>query len=199
MATAQQQDTGLVQRGLLLLGGMTALVIVVLLIVLRNPDAPPKSVAARSEVVVPVFVAPAPFPAAVDWRLLVHLSKQLPSAPGWEVRYNAAVTLARRGSLKTPWPVLHDMLDEEQQLRNYRVMLKNGQMVSNQEDATRTVLNALAAVAEWHKKQDQNPKAAVTISGDLLLVYQDVDRLAQSGNTLVRVHADRVRQTFLRK
>jgi hypothetical protein len=151
----------------------------------------------RNEAVVPVFVAPAPFPATVDWRLLAHLGKQLPSAPGWEVRYNAAVTLARRGSPKTPWPVLHDMLDEDQQLRNYRVTLKNGQMISNQEDATRTVLNALAAIAEWHKKQD--PDKVAPVSADLQLVYQQVDRLAQSGNTLVRVHADRVRQTFLRK
>src|SRR5688572_29239137 len=113
MATVQQQDTGLAQRGLLLLGGMTALVIVVLLIVLRNPDGPSKSPAKRNDVVIPVFVAPAPFPAGVAWPSLVQLSDQLPSAPGWEVRYNAAVALARRGSLKTPWPVVRDMLDEE--------------------------------------------------------------------------------------
>ena len=185
------------QRGLLLLGGMTALVIVVLLIVLRNPDSPSKSTAARSDVVIPVVVAPAPFPATVNWPMFVQLRDQLPSDPGWEVRYNAAVTLARRGSAKTPWPVVLDMLDEDRQLRNYRVTLKNGQVVSNQEDATRTVLNGLVAIAEWHKKQD--PAVAAPVSADLQLVYQQVDRLAQSGNALVRVHADRVRQAFLRK
>lgn len=196
MTTTQQQDSGLVQRGLLLLGGMTALVVVVLLIVLRNPDAPSRSRDTRGDVLLPAFVAPAPFPAAVGWPALAQLGERLPSAPGWEVRYNAAAALARRGSAKTPWPVVREMLDEERQLRNYRVMLKNGQVAANEEDATRTVLNALAAIAEWHKKQD---RAAVSVSADLQLVYEQVDRLAQGNHTLLRVHADRVRQTFLRK
>ncbi len=194
MSTVQQQDAGLVQRGLLLLGGMTALVIVVLLIVFRNPETPTRS-AARNDVLVPMFVAPAPFPAAVNWPWFVQLDDQLPSAPGWEGRDNAAVTLARRGSPNTPWPVVLEMLDEDRQLRNYRVTLKNGQVAVNEEDATRTVVNALAAIAEWHKKQDR----AAAVSADLQLVYDQVDRLAQGNHTLLRVHADRVRQTFLRK
>ncbi|MCI0682863.1 MAG: hypothetical protein L0Y71_12240 [Gemmataceae bacterium] len=197
MATTQQQDAGLVQRGLLLLGGMTALVVVVLLIVLRNPDAATKSTAARNELpLIPEFFAPAPYPASVGWPALVHLGQQLPSAPGWEIRYNAAATQARRGSPKTKWSVVREMLDEERQLCNFRVTLTKGQVVANEQDATRTVLNALAAVAEWHKKQDP---ATAPVSADLLLVYDQVDRLAQSGNTLVRVHADRVRQGFFRK
>ena len=161
------------QRGLLLLGGMTALVVVVLLIVFRGPDTPSRD---------------APRPELVD---------QAPSAPGWEIRYNAAAALARRGSAKTPWPVIREMLDENRQLRNFRVTLKNGQEAPNEEEAQRTVRNALAAVAEWHKKQDRAAPPAV--SADLQLVYDQVDRLAQDNNTVLRVQADRTRQTFFRK
>ena len=40
------------------------------------------------------------------------LSALAPSTPGWEVRYNAATTLARRGSAAVPWALLREMLDE---------------------------------------------------------------------------------------
>jgi len=47
-----------------------------------------------------------------------------PKSPtGWQVRYNAAQALAHRGSplVKDPaaWESLLEMLDEEQQLRNF--------------------------------------------------------------------------------
>jgi hypothetical protein len=169
MAQVQQQDAGLVQRGLLLLGGMIALVVVVLLIALRNPDGSPKP------------EAPAGDPGA-------------PSAPGWEIRYNAAVTLARRGSARTPWPLIREMLDENQQRRNFRVPLKDGKEGVDEESATRAVQNTLAAVGEWHRKQDR--AAPPTVSDDLRAVYEQVDRLAEGPNTMLRVQADRVRQTF---
>ncbi|GEM_PF-3965953 len=196
MTQTQQQDSGLVQRGLLLLGGMTALVVVVLLIVLRGAETPDKSTPHRQPLLVPACVTIAPFPAALGWPLVVRLGEQLPSAPGWEIRYNAAAALARRGSPSTPWPLIREMLDEQRQQRNF-VMLKNGQIMPQEEDAQRTVYSALAAVAEWHKKQDG--AAAPSVSADLQLVYEQVDRLAKDGNTMVRVQADRTRQTFFRK
>ena len=197
MAETQQQDTGLVQRGLLLLGAMTALVVVVLVIVLRRPEAPRPQLSAGTDVLIPAFLPLAAFPAAPDWPALVQLGQQLPSAPGWEIRYNAAVTLARRGSPSTPWPLIREMLDETQQRRNFRVQLKDGKTGVDEESAIRTVQNTLAAVAEWHRKQDG--AARPSISADLQHVYDQVDRLAQGTNNLLRVQADRVRQTFFRK
>ena len=192
----QSQDTGLVQRGLLLLGGMTALVVVVLLIVLRSPESPTKT-ATKSPWVLPTMMPLVGFPGTPGWPALVQLGQDMPSAPGWEIRYNAAATLARRGSTSTPWPTIREMLDEERQQRNFRVRLKSGQEVTDVEDAQRTVQNALAAVALWHKKQDGGMPASV--SAELQAVYDQVDRLAQDANTPVRVQADKVRQTFLRK
>jgi hypothetical protein len=196
MATTQLQDTGLVQRGLLLLGGMTALVVVVLLIALRGPETP-TAAAERPDLVVPAMAPVAAFPASVAWPLFVQVAQQLPSAPGWEIRYNAAAALARRGSPSTPWPLIREMLDLDRQRRNFRITLKNGKETADEESAQRTVQNALAAVAQWHAKQD---RAAITSApADLQVVYDQVDRLAQGTNAPVRVHADRVRQTFLRK
>jgi HEAT repeat protein len=196
MPVTQQQDAGLVQRGLLLLGGMTALVVVVLLIALRRPESPNASVAATKDVLVPVFVPMAPFPATPGWPLLVRLADQLPSPPGWEIRYNAAQALARRGSPRTPWDIIREMLDEDRQRRNFRVTLKNGQVVADVEDARNTVRSALSAVAQWHEKQDH--AALISVSADLQLVYNQIDRLAQNDNPPLRVHAERVRQTINR-
>jgi hypothetical protein len=118
-----------------------------------------------------------------------------PSAPGWEIRYNAALALARRGSKDTPWPIIHEMLDEGRQLRNFQVKLQSGSVVPDAEAALRTVYNTLGAVGDWHKKQDA---AKLTVPPELKLVYDDVDRLAASSNTQIRVQADRVRQMFVR-
>ena len=196
MTVTQQQDPGLVQRGLLLLGGIAALVVVVLLIALRHPDAPSTRPAPSDPVVFAAFLPTAPFPATPAWPMLVQLGEQLPSAPGWQVRYNAAVALARRGSLKTPWPLIREMLDEERQLRNFRAKLKSGKIVPHLEEAQIPVRSALAALLEWHKKQDR--AALASIPPDLQLVYDQVDRLVQSSNAVVRVQADRTRQAFFR-
>lgn len=196
MAQTQLQDSGLVQRGLLLLGGMAALVVVVLLIALRGPESPSANAPQRTPLLVPVCISAAPFPATLGWPLLAPLGEQLPSAPGWEIRYNAAAALARRGSPKTPWPVIREMLDPQQQRRNF-VTLKSGQIIPHEEDALRTVHSALAAIADWHKKQDRAESPA--IPADLQLVYAQVDRLVETGNTMLRVQADRTRQTFFRK
>ena len=192
-----QQDSGLIQRGLLLLGGMTALVVVVLLIMLRGSDAPKSTSSKPDSRIVPLFIAPAAFPSGPDWPALVQLSEQLPSAPGWQIRYNAAVALARRGSAKTPWPLLLEMLDEDRQQRNFQITLKNGKTIANEEEAQHAVRNALSAIAEWHKKQDA--AAPPSIPADLQAVYSQVDRLAQGGNTVLRVQADRTRKNFFRK
>jgi hypothetical protein len=196
MAQTQQLDTGLVQRGLLLLGGMTALVVVVLLIALRRPETPTKNEPGQTDFVMPAPIPVAAFPATPGWPMLIRLGRDLPSAPGWEIRYNAAVTLARRGSPHTPWPLIQEMLDEDQQRRNFRTPLKNGKAAVDEESALRTVQNTLAAVAQWHTKRDR--AGGTAIPADLQRVYDQVDRLAEGSNTMLRVQADRVRQTFFR-
>jgi hypothetical protein len=170
VSQATTQDTGLARRGLLLLGLMTGLAAVVVLIILQRPQSPATS--------------GAPPDPALE-----------PSAPGWEIRYNAALALARRGSPSTPWPIIREMLDEQQQRRNFQVTLQSGKVVPDEEAALRTVYNTIGALGEWHKKQDA---AKVTVSAELRSVYAQVDRLAEHSNTQIRVHADRVRQNFVR-
>jgi len=79
------------------------------------------------------------------------------SSLGWEVRYNAALALARRGSdqVKDPavWDTLTEMLDESQQLRNFRAQLRDGREVPDESAARLTLISALRAVTELHRKQ----------------------------------------------
>ena len=85
----------------------------------------------------------------------------VPSGPqspsGWQVRYNAVLSLARRGSphVQDPeiWDTLREMLDEDQQLRNFRARLSDGREVPDQTAARLTVIDALRAVQELHRKQ----------------------------------------------
>jgi hypothetical protein len=78
------------------------------------------------------------------------------STPGWEVRYNAAVALARRGSAS----VLEDpakesilqMLDEDQQMRNFRETV-NGKEISDAGKAQLTVITAVQALADLHQRK----------------------------------------------
>src|ERR1700736_1810414 len=93
----KSDDSGLMRRGLLLLGLMTVLAVVVLYVALRRPDQ--------------------------EVRAEPPLAAGLPSAPGWEIRYNATVALARRGSPQLPLGVLCEMLDEDRQMRNFRATL----------------------------------------------------------------------------
>src|SRR5947207_6491558 len=87
------QESGMVQRGLLLLGLMLILMTVIGFVLFRPVDTAPRGEA--------------------------RIAERKPSKDGWEVRYNAATALARRGSKELPCDVIADMLDEEQQLRNY--------------------------------------------------------------------------------
>src|SRR5438132_1667989 len=90
------------KRGLLLLGLVAVIAAVVLLVLVRWPNQG----------------TPQAPPEGVT-----------PSEPGWEIRYQATVTLARRGSEKVPFDLLREMLDENQQLRNCVTKLQNGQEI----------------------------------------------------------------------
>jgi hypothetical protein len=79
------------------------------------------------------------------------------SVTGWEIRDQAVLALVRRGSphVKDPdiWDTLTDMLDEDQQLRNFRTRLSDGREVPDETAARMTVISALRAVQELHRKQ----------------------------------------------
>lgn len=192
--TTQSPDRGLAQRGLLLLAGMAALAVVVLYIALRKPESSTQ-VQDKGSLVLPLVVPAAGFPATTEWATLVHIGRDLPSAPGWEIRYNAAAALARRGSRKTPWPIIREMLDPDRQLRNFRVKLKSGREAAHLEEAQQSIQSALVAVEQWHKKQD-----AATLSSipdELQQVYDQINRLAKGSNTVLKVHSERVLQSIL--
>jgi hypothetical protein len=158
-------DRGFVLRGFLMLGGMTILVVIVLAILFWKPPTPPTAL-------------PADLPAE-------------PSAPGWQVRYNAAIALARRGSAKTPWPLLREMLDENQQLRNFTDPEAGAKKGEPDEAAARsTVLETLKAVAEWHRKQT----GPIAVTPEMKSVYAQVDRLAEK--PMYQAEAERTRQAL---
>src|SRR5688572_15212209 len=115
-----QEDKGLVLRGILLLTFVSVIVAFVLVMIFWRPQPEKTRTEPLPEFAIASLVAPtmSGFPSHVLWPTLGQLSQQLPSEPGWEVRYNAAATLARRGSANVPWPIMREMLDENLQLRN---------------------------------------------------------------------------------
>jgi len=108
------------------------------------------------------------------------------SRAGWEIRYNAVTALARRGSdrVKDHMEVLAEMLDEDQQLLNFRTQLKDGRDVPDEQAARSTVVSALKAVVELHEK---NPGL------NLSSLDPAIDKLTQSDNPVVRNEAERTR------
>ena len=192
-----QDDTGLAQRGLLLLTMMTALVGVVLYIMFQTPaqELPVETRNPAAEVA-GLVVPTTSYPAAVAWPALVRLSDDLPSPEGWRIRYNAANTLARLGSDRLPWPVMREMLDEGRQMRNYRVHLADGKEVPDEVAARTGVMIALKALAEWHQKQKAAGKTAAPAGARD--VYAQVDALAASPYPELRAQAEKTRGTLFR-
>src|SRR5205085_11327222 len=117
------------------------------------------------------------FPGAVAWLDIYKIGEAFPSAEGWKIRYNAAGALARRGSAQVPWEILVEMLDENRQLRNFRVELQDGKVAADEAAARLTVVYALRAIADWHKKQPDRPKEAPP---ELAKVYAAVGKLASN-------------------
>ena len=121
------------------------------------------------------------------------LGQRLPSSPGWGTRYNATISLASRGSTKVPFDVLAQMLDEDQQMRNFRVPLSDGKEVANEYNARRTVLLGLKAFADWQKHKEA--VQAVGHNPELQRVYAAIDKLTASTNEVVRKEAESVKKT----
>lgn len=110
------------------------------------------------------------------------------SPPGWEVRYNAAAALARRGSVRVQDErvkgILLEMLDEEQQMRNFRQEIQ-GRQVSDPASAALTVVTTLQALNELHRRQPDL---------DLSDFRPVIDKLLDSPNLVVRTEAKKTKQ-----
>jgi hypothetical protein len=193
-----QKEQGLVVRGLLVLAAVGGLVAFVLTLMFRPTHAQPPTLAATPEYSIPsVFVpSPAGFPSAISWYSVFQLGETLPSAPGWNVRYNAALTLARRGSPSVPWDSIREMLDEKQQMRNHCVRLPDGRDVYDETTARAFVVSAVRAVAAWHEQQKSNPKREVPT--ELRAIYAIVDKLTESEFDELKEQAEKARTTFFR-
>jgi hypothetical protein len=160
----QDEDRGFVVRGFVMLGLMAVLAMVVLLIVFQKPadklPVDPAGIAAEA------------------------------SPKGWEVRYNAALALARRGSPATPWEIVAEILNENQQLRNFRVPVKDGKDAPDEASARRAILNALTAIREWRDKQKGPPPAD---AGSFELVRTKINELATHGVMEIKVQAEQTK------
>jgi hypothetical protein len=189
------QDKELVKRGMLLFGMMLILVTLVGFVLFRPRETAPAVQSGYSELVALATANPlGVFPAQVNWPALAALGKDLRSAPGWEVRYNATLALARLGSSQLPLDVLREMLDEEQQMRNFRIYFVDGKQINDEYAARKTVLNALECFVQWHSHKDA-VKAIGEENLKLKQVYAAIDSLAASENQVVREKAEAVQKT----
>jgi hypothetical protein len=185
-----QQESGVWKRGLVLLALMGALAGVVLFTILRRPvqEVPAENLSPEPLVLI-VGSPAAGLPGAFSWGALYQLGDLLPSSKGWEIRYNATLALARRGSKRVRLDVLREMLDEQKQRRNFRTTLDDGRSVPDEAAARRTVLNALKALRDWHK-HPQGVRAAEEHNADQLrMVYAAVDELVNNSNPVVSAEA----------
>jgi hypothetical protein len=105
--------------------------------------------------------------------------------PGLQIRFNAAVALARMGSKKARLDLLQDMLDENYLRQNLILRLrKGGDDRPNEEVIGQSLLNALKAVTELHRQQPDM---------DLSKLAPAVDALTGSGNPDVRTEAEKTK------
>jgi hypothetical protein len=108
-------------------------------------------------------------------------TRSLVKKPGFRVQANATVALARMGSNKVRLDMLQTMLDEEE-LRGIFVVQskKTNQEAPDEAAVVETLLNALKAVAELHRKN---------ASFDLSSLRPALDRLAHNANPAVSTEA----------
>jgi hypothetical protein len=103
---------------------------------------------------------------------------------GMEIRYKATEGLARRGAaaIGKRLGVLAEMMDEEQQMRNFRIRYSGGSEITDDVAVASTLTSALRAVSELHRRRPE-----VDISRLMPLVQ----KLRQSSNPFVRNEAER--------
>jgi hypothetical protein len=193
-----QEDKGLIFRGLLLLTLIGVLVTFVLGFMLwRQPPTVVEAVQTPPESLVAMAAAPScgGFPSGVSWWAVQQMADALPSEPGWEVRYNAAASLARRGSDAVPWALIREMLDENRQKRNYLTHSADGKAVYDEVAARANMITALHVLSAWHEKQEAAKKAD-DVPPELRDIYAQVERLTQSPFAELKTQAIKARSSF---
>jgi hypothetical protein len=194
---ADKSDSGLVKRGFVLFAILTLVVSVVLFILFQGRRSSTPATAARAEDYAwSVAVPTATFPANISWGALHEVAAHVPSPVGWEIRHNAAATLARRGSDHVPWHLFREMLDLQRTTVNLREQLKEGQE-SPEASARDLVAIALRALAEWHNERRKANK--LDVPSGLPAVYEIVDRLSASPIPELREQALKVQATFFNR
>lgn len=102
--------------------------------------------------------------------------------PGLEIRYNAALALARRGSPKIRVDLLQEMLDEERLRENFRLRRAGGTDTVDESTVRTTLLSTLQALTELHQRQPEK---------DLTAVKPALQKLAQSNVKGLQVEAEK--------
>jgi hypothetical protein len=190
MAKETDTGSGMARRGLLLLALMAAVAVAVWVMIWRSTRQELPTENHRPEVAAALVASPGPGLSGIPWGALAEIGQTLPSARGWETRYNATLALARRGLSSVPFAILAEMLDEDRQMKNFRARLQDGREVPDEAAARRTVLNALKAFADWHQHK-RNPVGVVgKKSPGLQRVYAAIDKLRHSPNNVVQTEAN---------
>jgi hypothetical protein len=108
-------------------------------------------------------------------------TRTLTKRPGFRVQANATIALAHRGSPRTPLGLLAEMLDETLLRERFVILDRNsGKEQPDEELAVGTLINALRAVPELHRKRPEM---------DLSALRPLIDRLAQDSNKAVQTEA----------
>ena len=104
--------------------------------------------------------------------------------PGLQIRFNAAVALARMGSKAARVDILQDMLNEDY-LRTNLVLhpRKGGADRPNEEVIGQTLLNALKAAAELHRQRPDMDLSSLTPAVDALTGNANPDVQAEAEKT----------------
>ncbi len=125
--------------------------------------------------------------ALILWRPPWTKSTAVPagdaSSPGWTIRYNAAIALARRGSPRTPLDLLDEMLDEEKQLANFSKRVGDGREDVESTKAYQTIDAALDAIVLYEEKT-HDPKVGTELKAA-------IEKLTESPNRAMREKASR--------
>jgi hypothetical protein len=137
-----------------------------------------------------ILFRPGSAPAQVPDNILAMKT----SSPGWEVRYNAAYALARRGSTKLPCGVLVEMLDENQQKRNFVTKTQDGTEYVDELGARSAVLVALKAMDAWLDHKDAVKAVSTSNAAELQNIYAAIDKLAKSNDKIIRDKAETVKK-----
>jgi hypothetical protein len=108
---------------------------------------------------------------------------------GREVAYNAVIALANRGSdkVKDNFDMLQEMLTEDDVRKHLKVRAKDGTERTDDAAAVQTLINALKAVGQLHRKQPDM---------DLSSVRPAIDKLADNSNKAVQTEARNVQKTL---